>query len=82
MQARTELDDAGLGPERVVLMCDLLERVRKLESEAAARDEAAAPLAEPDQAPGAAPTGEVRAQGLWTALCVSGLGAMCVVMDT
>ena len=59
MQARAELDDAGLGPERVVLMCDLLERVRKLEAEAAARDEAAAPLAVCDQAPGAAPAGEV-----------------------
>ena len=59
LQARTELDDAGLGPERVELMWDLLERVRRMEAEAIARDEAAAPLAVPDQAPGAGDAGAV-----------------------
>jgi hypothetical protein len=61
-QARAELDDAGLSPERVELMQDLYERARKEEGEAqgGGAQEPAAPLAEPDRdAP--PPPGEVPA---------------------
>ena len=51
IQARAELDDAGLSPERVELMQDLYERARREESEAqgGGAQEPAAPLAEPDR---------------------------------
>ena len=56
-QARTELDDAGLSPERVAVMLELYERARQEEGGAhqGGQEEQAAPLAEPDQdAPAAA----------------------------
>lgn len=60
-QARTELDDAGLSPERVALMLELYERARQEEGGAqqGGQEEQAAPLAEPDQGAAAAAS-EVR----------------------
>lgn len=51
-QARAELEEAGLSPERVALMLELYERARQEEGGGAhqgGQEEQAAPLAEPDQ---------------------------------
>ena len=55
LQARTELDDAGLGPERVELLWVLYEKARAQDEEK--RERPAAPLAEADAAPEEPPAG-------------------------